>query len=467
MNFMKTRQSLFLFFCCLSTVYFGQTNKIKVYFNHPVSTQYANSPQNHAVNVGTKMVDTLISYINKCDSTLDIAIYNSYSANATTGLAGAINAAYSRGVKVRVIYDGGTSSTMVNLLNNNIPRLASPTTADYTIMHNKFVVFNGKCVNPNLSSIWTGSTNWTSAQIDGPDKNNSIWIQSKDLARAYTTEFEEMWGSTTMTPNSLNSKFGQFKTNNTLHNFTVDGIQVESYFSPSDGTNSKILSAINSANRDLHVAMLTFTRDDLANAIVGRKFQGVDNNIILDQVSQTGDEYTYLVTNLGPNKVVRSSLSGQMHHKFMVVDNYAPESDPIVLTGSHNWSTSAETKNDENTIIVHDANIANQYFQAFAYLFEISQGEMSVATVEEIDFNEHLSIYPNPAVDELFLLNTLPSKFQIKQLLIRDLTGKFIRVENVFGEEVQKLDIADLALGVYVLTLEGQNFSHTIRFIKQ
>jgi phosphatidylserine/phosphatidylglycerophosphate/cardiolipin synthase-like enzyme len=58
-----------------------------------------------------------------------------------------------------------------------------------------------------------------------------------------------------------------------------------------------------------------------------------------------------------------------MHHKFMVVYNFNPTSDPLVLLGSHNWSSAAQTKNDENTLSVHDANIANQYYQAFAYLY--------------------------------------------------------------------------------------------------
>ena len=58
-----------------------------------------------------------------------------------------------------------------------------------------------------------------------------------------------------------------------------------------------------------------------------------------------------------------------MHHKFMVVDNFDTSSDPLVLLGSHNWSSAAQTKNDENTLIVHDANIVNQYYQSFAYLY--------------------------------------------------------------------------------------------------
>ena len=54
-----------------------------------------------------------------------------------------------------------------------------------------------------------------------------------------------------------------------------------------------------------------------------------------------------------------------MHHKYAIVDYNSSNSDPIVLTGSHNWSTSAETKNDENTLIIHDLFVANEFYEEF------------------------------------------------------------------------------------------------------
>ncbi|HYX06621.1 MAG TPA: phospholipase D-like domain-containing protein, partial [Bacteroidales bacterium] len=56
-------------------------------------------------------------------------------------------------------------------------------------------------------------------------------------------------------------------------------------------------------------------------------------------------------------------------NKYMVVDQSLPASDPVVLTGSHNWSAAAEDRNDENTLIVHDATIANIYYQNFVKRF--------------------------------------------------------------------------------------------------
>ena len=49
-----------------------------------------------------------------------------------------------------------------------------------------------------------------------------------------------------------------------------------------------------------------------------------------------------------------------------------------VLTGSHNWSASAENSNNENTLIVHDADVANQYLQEFAARYTQFGGTDSV-----------------------------------------------------------------------------------------
>ena len=61
-----------------------------------------------------------------------------------------------------------------------------------------------------------------------------IFIQDEAIAKAYTLEFEEMWGGV----------FGTNKLDNTPHKFMTDGKLVEVYFSPSDQTTSHILETI-------------------------------------------------------------------------------------------------------------------------------------------------------------------------------------------------------------------------------
>lgn len=442
----------------------ASSGAINVYFNHTVDASFSQTQT--AVNLADTLDDMLINYINNCVATLDIAIYNSYSPSAAAGIAGAINAAYSRGVQVRVIYDGSTSSVMIPLLNSAIPVLASPTTSSYTIMHNKFVIIDAICDNPFLSYVWTGSTNWTTAQIDGPDKNNAIVIQDQTLAAAYTLEFEEMWGSSTAIPNPTNSKFGQYKTDNTPHNFVIGGSVVECYFSPSDETNSKIIAAVNSANSDIEIAVMNFTRSDVCSAILNKFSSGLTNcNVIVDSSNPMSNQISNLQAGLSPNHAVIDTATGIMHHKFMVVDNFNSASDPLVLTGSHNWSTSAETKNDENTLIVHDANIANQYYQAFASVYLTSGGIIinPLANTEtQLEDHANIKIIPNPNNGIFELLANKP--IDIFNIKIYDILGKVIQEKQYSAFINSSIDMNSEEAGFYMLEVkyEGETFRYKI-----
>ena len=48
-----------------------------------------------------------------------------------------------------------------------------------------------------------------------------------------------------------------------------------------------------------------------------------------------------------------------MHHKLFILD------EEIVITGSYNFSRSAEEKNDENVLIIHNADVAAQFMAEF------------------------------------------------------------------------------------------------------
>ncbi|WP_353084098.1 phospholipase D-like domain-containing protein [Flavobacterium sp.] len=444
----------------------ASSGAINVYFNHVVDTSFSQTQA--AVNLGNTLDDMLITYINNCVATLDIAIYNSYSPSATQGIANAINAAYARGIQVRIIYDGGTSSVMIPLLNSAIPKLASPTSSTYSIMHNKFVIIDAICNNPFLSYVWTGSTNWTFAQIEGPDKNNAIVVQDQTLAAAYTLEFEEMWGSATATPDSNNSKFGQYKTDNTPHNFVIGGSVVECYFSPSDGTNSKIIAAVNSANTDLEVAVMNFTRSDVCTAILNKFSSGITNcNVIVDSSNPLSNQISNLQAGLSPNHAVIDTASGIMHHKFMVVDNFNSASDPLVLTGSHNWSTSAETKNDENTLIVHDANIANQYYQAFASVYLASSG-IIVNPLSNIENNADYNLFqiiPNPT-NGIFEIASNKSINQFEFRLF-DVLGKLIKENQYATFSSCEIDLSMENAGFYLLELNYDGKSYFYKVVKK
>ena len=436
---------------------------INVYFNHPVDITYTQTQ--NGVNLGSNLDDMLINYINACTSTLDIAIYNSYSPSGTTGIAGAINAAFSRGVQVRLIYDGSTSSVMIPLLNPSIPILPSPTSSSYGIMHNKFVIFDANSTDANKPVVWTGSTNWTVAQIDGPDKNGAIVIQDQALALGYKIEFEEMWGSSTLVPNTTVSKFGPYKTNNTPHNYSIGGKIVNSYFSPSDGANAKIIEAINTANTDIDIATMLITRSDISSALISKFNSGLTNlNMVLDSQNPTGNQLSVLQTGINTSRIVTFTASGIMHHKFMVIDNFNNASDPQVLVGSHNWSTSAETKNDENILIVHDANIANQYYQAFSYLFQQAGGILN--TTQQQSSEGNLVVYPNPTNGLLHFNDAEINQNERATIKVFDVLGNVILEEQFASLSNKTIDLSSQSSGIYFVEVKTNGNCKPFKVVK-
>lgn len=351
----------------------NSSGDIKVYFNTAVDHEYSHGVD--AIVLPNAFDDTLISYINRAKHTIDFTMYN-FNNTGISNVSNALKAAANRGVTVRVIGCGTTANLgMDELAGSAVNVLIGPSGSQRTgIMHNKFILFDVESTDANEPLVWTGSTNLTTGQIN-TDPNNIIIIQDQSLARTYKIEFEEMWGSHNATPNASKALFGFNKKNNTPHEFVIGGKRVECYFSPSDGINAKIVETINTANNDLSIATMLITRNEMAEAIAARKTAGVAVNVLTNAEGNNGAAVNTLLSGvLGTHYVFDNVVSGIMHHKYMVVDQNAPASDPMVLTGSHNWSAAADNDNDENTLIIHDATIANIYYQNFVKRFVENDG---------------------------------------------------------------------------------------------
>jgi len=197
------------------------------------------------------------------------------------------------------------------------------------------------------------------------DYNNMIIIQDQAIAKCFTLEFEEMFGSTGLMPNTSLAKFGAAKEDNTPHNFIVGGNPMEVYFSPSDQTTSYIIDAMDATDYSLYFCILAFTKDEIRDAVKAAHdgFQ-VDVKGAIETTSGSGTEYDTLVA-YGVDVQSHAGVSNVLHHKYAIIDQGVAGADPMVFTGSHNWSSSAESKNDENTVFVHNQEVANQYYQEF------------------------------------------------------------------------------------------------------
>ena len=408
-----------------------------VYFNGSVDHSVATDEL--AVSLGTDMNDTIAAWITSAQHTLDVAAYN---FNDQT-LQAAFNTAAANGVEIRWIYEGQNANIGLNSLDASIvthPRNDNEGSG----MHNKFIIADAEYTD--LAFVLTGSTNLTTGNLVS-DLNNAIIFEDQSLARAYKLEFEEMWGSDGPTPDAGNSKFGPDKTWNTPVNFVIGGSPVELYFSPSDGTNAVIQSHIEAANADFEFALLTLTRDDLGDAIVELNQSFFVSPIgAIEQINTTGSEYDYLVEN--SVEVYHHDISNDLHHKYCIIDHSEVDSDPIVITGSHNWSSTAENVNDENTVIVHDARIANLYHQEFQGI--LNALEVAVTEVENQEIA--CSVFPNPAQGTITV-----------QLSDSEATGGWLKLLDSSGRAVfesqiltptHQLSVAHLSAGIYLVKFE-------------
>lgn len=374
------------------------TGEIKVYFNHPIDESAAGGLIPDGQSAAAAVNET-IARINSAQQTIDVAMYN----NSRDDLTNALKAAHNRGVRVRYVAAEETE----NYALQPPPPFPVVYGNNYALMHNKFMVIDADLT----AAAWVmgGSMNWTNTNIEN-DYNNTLFIQDQSLARAYEIEFEEMWGSEVAQPNPDNQRFGPEKSNNTPHRFIIGNVPVESWFSPSDRVTSRITETIETADNEALFALLTFTKNEQADALVDHFGQGVAMRGLIENTGDVGSEFSYLVGQ--GIDVQRHVFPGTMHHKYCIIDANT-SSQPVLVTGSHNWTFAAETENDENTLIIHDANMATLYRAEFEQRW--SENITSVETIGEQLFE----LYPNPVTTEIYLKHKEKGMITIMDVLGR------------------------------------------------
>ena len=150
---------------------------------------------------------------------------------------------------------------------------------------------------------------------------------------------------------------------------------VQACFSPQGKCSTHILREIDTAKKELLVAVYAFTNDELASALVQAKKRGVAVQVVVDREFDLANESSkgkffdaqkIPVRRIsGAKSKIQEKDAGLMHQKFAVIDRR------IVFTGSYNWTRSADLLNDENLLLFRDAGpLAEEYRKAFFQLWE-------------------------------------------------------------------------------------------------
>ncbi len=428
---------------------------VKVWFNRPVDNTKAVPAGNNAVRLtGSVIADSIVNILNKANLTIDVAMYNFATGTVPGKIVTALNNAVGRGVVVRYIYDNGSQNLGLPTMSSGIYKVSSPvaTSDGYNIMHNKFLVIDANSSTPANALAVTGSTNFTTDQLNS-DANNVEVIRDQAVARAYRDEFNEMWGGSQNTADTLASRFGFYKKENTAHDFFVGGKHVEVYFSPSDNTEGHIRSNMLTAGSSLYFANLIFTQSVLANAVNSVFSNGaICVGLVNDTTGSDPTAFLSMKANLGTNLQLYdfTTQAGILHHKYCIVDQ-ATASDPLVMTGSHNYTWSANNRNDENMILFHDADVANQFYQEFVARFNENGGALSVDQFSAPSAELH--IYPVPA-DHLV---SVVSKAEITAITLYSLDGKVVEAKKQGTLNRMEVEVSALENGVYVLKVDTKS----------
>jgi phosphatidylserine/phosphatidylglycerophosphate/cardiolipin synthase-like enzyme len=129
---------------------------------------------------------------------------------------------------------------------------------------------------------------------------------------------------------------------------TATATNIQVFFSPNGGCTSAITNELAKAKQTVFVQAYSFTSAPIAKAVVDAHRRGVNVKVILDK-SQRTEKYSSadFLRNAGvPTQI--DTKHAIAHNKIMIIDGQT------ILTGSFNFTKSAEEKNAENLLVIHD-----------------------------------------------------------------------------------------------------------------
>ena len=151
-----------------------------------------------------------------------------------------------------------------------------------------------------------------------------------------------------------------------LSAFSIATAQPQVLFSPHGGIRDRIIKACNLSKTSIDVAIFDITSGDLADALVRAKDRGIALRVIADPKRGAGkhSETPFLLKKGVNIRLLPGKGRGIMHNKFAIFDGR------ILLTGSYNWTESAEEYNWENVIILEDTTVVRAYREQFEKMWK-------------------------------------------------------------------------------------------------
>ncbi|MCX8102863.1 MAG: phospholipase D-like domain-containing protein [Candidatus Bipolaricaulota bacterium] len=159
----------------------------------------------------------------------------------------------------------------------------------------------------------------------------------------------------------LASSYSNLESPSVPQGFSAPSAPLRAYFSPSPEPEKALIQTLRSAQQSVHAALYQLTDPEIAQALTEIAKRGLELKILLDDEPSQGSKGCLLLSSGIPIKQYVDS--GIMHHKFAVIDS------ALVITGSYNWTTSAQTRNEENLLVIQSPELAHAFEQEFQKLW--------------------------------------------------------------------------------------------------
>lgn len=298
---------------------------------------------------------------------LDIAIYE-YQLQA---IIDAVNAAFVRGVQVRVLYharpdDEDTTINEASLA--ALPPASKRGRVTHNIFHNKFIVLSRADASGEQQpeAVLCGSTNFTANGVYR-QANVVHVLDDESVAASYLQTFEQIW----VQPDDV----GVTRDWITEHNPMNPQQPLFVGFSPRTGgadlqTFERIIST---AKKDVLFVTAFSLPDAILNALLGQPhdeilrygLQNTASRITGFHADRSAEFAATALLNTGLEGWLRENMKGQkgnlLVHTKAVVTDFTTDT-PTIISGSHNLSASASNGNDENYLIIRgDTDLADRY----------------------------------------------------------------------------------------------------------
>ena len=147
--------------------------------------------------------------------------------------------------------------------------------------------------------------------------------------------------------------------------FSTISLASEVYFSPNGHVRQRLMRAIEESRKTIDIAVYNFTASQLAEALYAASARGVRIRVLVDrEMAETGGSGVRgLRLNGIPIRSLGVAEQSLMHNKFAIFD------ESLVVTGSYNWTNSAEHANYENLVVLDEPALVARFHQEFQRLW--------------------------------------------------------------------------------------------------